>query len=275
MNYLKLILILPLLASTLSCKKETLINEGNDPNFKIVANDDGVLKDFNRKVEVFGIRIYAVKKVSDVNLLHTANVMAQYLDNDEDGEPDNPAVVDEMVRRNAFMVLWKNQRDLNTDLPDGWEGQDLGNGETHPEFVKNGRTGTFDAALEEVLHLITHVGYAGVYPDVWGESAGTSLSDAMDIARGGHFQTIPGSYPTEAWYTYDDNTCEYNCMATEYIYWALTSILGAQENRLPEIEQEWKLNTAEKVMQSDSTIYQLLTDTSYHFPTTLPDGSYR
>jgi len=51
----------------------------------------------------------------------------------------------------------------------------------------------------------------------------------MDIARGGHFKKIPHKYPEIAWYTYDDRTCKYDCMATEYIYWELPSMLGAQE----------------------------------------------
>ena len=50
----------------------------------------------------------------------------------------------------------------------------------------------------------------------------------MDKARGGQFTEIPNQYPSSAWYTYDDETCDYKCMSTEYIYWALTSILGGQ-----------------------------------------------
>ncbi len=64
-------------------------------------------------------------------------------------------------------------------------------------------------------------------------------------------------------------------MVMEYHYWALTSILGAQENRLSDIQQEWKLNTREKVENQDPTVYQLLTDPQYNFPTVLPDGTYR
>ena len=89
-----------------------VIDEGNDPNFKIVANDEGILSCYNRKVEVFGIKIFAVPNVTDENLLHAANVMAQYLDNDEDGTPDNQAVVDKMVEEQAFIVMWKKQSDL-------------------------------------------------------------------------------------------------------------------------------------------------------------------
>ena len=68
---------------------------------------------------------------------------------------------------------------------------------------------------------------------------------------------------------------EYNCQVTEYHYWALTSILGAQQNRLDEIGQEWKLNTKEKVQNQDAAVYQLLTDPQYNFPTVLPDGTYK
>ena len=64
-------------------------------------------------------------------------------------------------------------------------------------------------------------------------------------------------------------------MVTEYHYWALTSILGAQENRLSDIEQEWKLNTKAKIQEKDVAVYQLLTDPQYKFPTVLPDGTYR
>lgn len=252
-----------------------VIDEGNDPNFKIVANDEGILSCYNRKVEVFGIKIFAVPNVTDENLLHAANVMAQYLDNDEDGTPDNQAVVDKMVEEQAFIVMWKKQSDLRIKFPDGRQGQDLGNDETHPSFVSNGKTGTFDASLEEVWHIISHVGYAGVYPEIFGEEIGSELSNAMDIARGGQFTSIPNSYPSEAWYSYDDKTCDYACMNTEYFYWSLTSILGAQENRLDEIGHEWKLNTKEKVEQQDVAVFQILTNPQYKLPTVLPDGTYR
>jgi len=64
-------------------------------------------------------------------------------------------------------------------------------------------------------------------------------------------------------------------MATEYIYWAMTSVLGAQENRAGEIQQEWKLTTETKVRQTDTVIYQLLTNPQCAFPAVLPDGTYR
>ncbi|GAB5533677.1 MAG: hypothetical protein Roseis3KO_54540 [Roseivirga sp.] len=277
MSYLVLVLAL-----LFGCKNDpetspdvAAVDPGNDPNFTIVVNSDKGFSAFNRKVVVFDIDIYAVAGVEDRKLLHAANLMAQYLDNDEDGIVDDMNVLNAMKAEKAFMVMWKYELDLeNIDPPNGREGQDLGNDETRPEWHFD-KSGEFDAALEEVWHIITHAGYANAYPPVFGETAGTTLTNAMDLARGGNFTSIPDSYPAAAWYTYDDATCEYDCMSTEYIYWAMTSILGAQQNRLNEIGHEWRLNTREKVEQGDPAIYTLLTGTDYHLPTVLPDGSYK
>lgn len=274
-SHFSLFLLFPL---AFACQKESSapIEAGNDPNFSIVKNEDGILRDFNRKVEVFGIPIYAVPSAEDEKLLHVANVMAQYLDNDEDGEVDNPLVLEAMQAQDAFMVMWKRESDLNRiDIADESVGQDVGADETQPAWHSNDKTGRFDASLEEVLHIITHAGYATAYPDVFGEGVGTSLTDAMDIARAGRFLEVPATYPESAWYSYDDTTCDYGCMATEYIYWALTSILGAQVNRADEIGWEWRLHTPELVAMQDTAIFELLTEPVYRFPTVLPDGTYR
>lgn len=264
-------LFLSSLLLLLSCKKESIVAPGDDPNFTIVAHQDKGFTKTNRKVVVFDIPIYAFAQVEDDKLLHAANLMAQYLDNDEDGTVDNPTVHDALLSNGAALFLWKKKSQQRSGL----EAQDLGADETVPSWHTQGQSGTFDAALEEVWHVITHSGYAKAYPDVFGENAGTSLSDAMDLARGGTFTTIPDPYPDTAWYTYDDATCTYECMNTEYIYWAMTSILGAQANRYSEIQHEWQLNTKEKVQQRDSAAYQLLTDPQYHFPSVLPDGTYK
>lgn len=263
-----------------SCKKDkkadnTLVNSGNDPNFTIVQNTDPELINFNKKVNVFGIDIYAVSQVDDNRLLHAANIMAQYLDNNEDGVVDNQLVLDKMLENKAFVIMWKTESDFPSEFPVGRMGQDLGNDETIPAWHTNGHVGQFDATLEEIWHIITASGYSKAYPNVFGEYAGTELTNAMDVARGGYFETIPNPYPANAWYSYDDETCDYNCMAAEYIYWSMSSILGAQENRLNEINQEWKLNTKTLVENTDAAIYQLLTNPMYKLPKVLPDGTYK
>lgn len=273
--------LLILIIIVFSCKAnqdaiQSEISSGNDPNFKIVDHSDQGFSSFNRKVVVFGIDIYAVSAVEDSKLLHAANVMAQYLDNDEDGSIDNQLVLDKMLENKAFLVMWKNENDLEIDPPFDRIGQDLGNDETVPLFVLNGKMGSFDASLEEVLHLVNNSGHSYAYPQVFGQIIGSELANAMDIARGGQFITIPDSYPENAWYTYDDETCGYaDCQTIEYLYWALTSMLGAQENRLNEIDNEWRLNTPELLQSSDTTVFSLLTNPEYKMPTQLPDGTYR
>ena len=241
---------------------------GNDPNFTIVAHSDAGFRATNRKVVVFGIPIYAYSDVEDLKLLHAANIMAQYIDNNEDGKADNMTLLTALTANNAALFIWKSESQINLNV------QDLGADESIISWHTNGQTGQFDAAIEEVWHVITHTGYANAYPTIFGVNAGTALTNAMDIARGGNFTTIPNPYPADAWYTYDDQTCEYDCMVAEYIYWAMSSILGAQKNRLSEISQEWDLNTSKLIQNTDTAIYSLLTDPQYMFPTVLPDGTY-
>lgn len=279
---LKVLATLIITFSSASCSDNTNvatpsgeINPGNDPNFKIEANKDTGFSSFPKKVMVFGIPIYALAGVEDVKLLHAANIMAQYLDNNEDGVVDNQLVLDAMKQNKAFLFMWKNQNN-NISFPSGHEGQDLGADETVPVWHTNGHTGRFDASLEEIWHIINLAGHAKAYPNVFGLKKGTQLANAMDKARGGYFQTIPNPYPAGAWYTYDDSTCDYaSCQTVEYFYWSMTSILGAQANRLGEIQQEWKLNTKAKVQATDKDIYSLLTNATYKLPTVLPDGTYK
>ena len=180
-----------------SCSKEDntnatitpkgIIAPGNDPNFKIVANSDAGFERLNRKVEVFKIPIYAVVGVEDEKLLHAANIMAQYLDNDEDGVIDNKTIYDAMIANKAFLFMWKTEADRdNFNPPSGFEvGQDLGADETNPAWHTNGHSGSFDAALEEVWHIITNGGHERAYPSVFSSQSNSEISKAMDIARGG------------------------------------------------------------------------------------------
>ena len=272
-NFLLSVTIL-FLITALSCKEDSNSNHsdpispGNDPNFTIISHSDTGFTSTNRKVMVFGIPIYAFYNVEDSKLLHAANIMAQYLDNDENGTVDNSLLLSTLLNNEAALFIWKTESQITLNA------QDLGADESIPLWHTNGQIGQFDAALEEVWHVITYSGYSDAYPEIFGENPGTSLTNAMDIARGGNFTSIPQNYPNGAWYTYDDQTCDYRCMATEYFYWGMTSILGAQENRLNEISQEWDLNTRSLVENTDTAIYSLLNNPVYNFPTVLPDGSY-
>ena len=262
-----------------SNSKERVFNRSYTTILDPFINPNPRIMNFTKKAMVFDIPIYALASVADRKIFHAANIMAQYLDNNEDGTPDNPLVVEAILKNHGVLILWKNESDLSQDVFDSLEkeasAQDLGEYETIPNWHSNGKRGPFDTSLEEILHLITHVGYQNAYPTIFGEIPGTKVANAMDRARGGQFLRVPKKYPNNSWFSYDDKSCDYSCQVTEYIYWALTSLLGAQENRKHEIGHEWKLYTREKVKLSDPHIFKILTDKQYGFPRILPDGSYR
>ena len=241
----------------------------------VSESDKNYFKYFCKTTEVFGIKIYATEGVKNEKLLHAASIMAEYLDNDEDGVVDNQKILDKIIDRKVWLLVIEEGLDID-DVPNSLKYhrfQDLYNEEIS---LINGSP-RFDATLEEVLHVITQHGYAEAYSDIFGENKDSEVAKAMDIARGGYFKNVPNSYPSSAWYSYDDKTCDYSCQITEYTYWALTSILGAQEypGRLEEIQHEWKLNRKDKVKNNDPTVYSLLTDPQFKFPTNLPNGKYR
>ena len=261
----------------------------------VAESEKPVANIFTKQVEVFGIHIYATDFVSEKKILHTADVLAQYLDNDEDGTPDNQKVVDEILKTGGGIFMTEYPQKYEMDelhrifdeyLPPGPKQSVYARG-TYPDALVDGvfnrsreevLKGGLNAPWEEVLHLITRQGYANAYPSTLGYTAGSDLANAMDLARGGHFpDRRPEQYPDGAWYTYYDNySCSYDCMVSEYIYWALTSILGAQAvpGRSEGIQDEWKLPTKEKVRTGDPAVYALLTNPKYKLPTVLPDSEY-
>ncbi|MDP7008805.1 MAG: hypothetical protein QGI78_04460 [Phycisphaerales bacterium] len=223
---------------------------------------------FSKHVDVLGLHVFAKSNVPHSHVLHCANIVAQWIDNDEDGVPDNPAVHQNLIDTYASMLMWWNENQAEGDydyIPDStWDNyllQGLFGFEVNMNYPNNQE---FDATLEETLHLVTFGGYAPVYPAVWGEDHGTQMTNTMDAVIAG------------GWYHYDDPTCDYQCKVTEYMYWSLTSILGAQNYpwRIPEIADEWELPTLQLMQQHNSTMVDMLQDPQWSPASVLPDGSY-
>jgi hypothetical protein len=226
---------------------------------------------FSKHVLVLdGVHIYASSSTPNNKVLHAANILAQWLDNNEDGMPDDAAVFAKMESLHACVLMWPNEQAFENSgaediIPDSvWDtiaGQLLFGDETNPGYPGNGE---FDWALEEVLHIVTTGGFARTYPNVFGEQHNTDIADAMDLVIAG------------GWYHYNDPTCDYGCKVAEFHYWALTSMLGAQDYpwRIPEIADEWELPTAALMQQNAATTVALLANPQWSQATVLPDGSY-
>ena len=238
---------------------------------------DFLVPHFSKHLDIWGTKIIATPETPDEKVLHAAIILAEYLDNDEDGIPDDHHVVSALAENKSMITMAATELDFEIilDTIDGFEifdkgftVQDLYGDETAPE---NG----FDASLEEVHHLILNYGWGEVYPEQLRQEEGSAIADAMDIARGGHFDRTPSQYPDGAWFTYNDWTCEYDCMVTEYTYWAHTSLLGGQVDRFDEISDEWRANTPELMRSVDEYATSILQDPQLKLPTSLPDGDYR
>jgi hypothetical protein len=143
----------------------------------------------------------------------------------------------------------------------------------HPNLA----TGETTPRLEEVLHTINSCGHVEVYPALYAlEPNSSELTDAMDCGRGGQFITIPNPYPEEAWYHYDDWTCEYDCMAMEYLYWCIVTNMGilADTQTCQGIADEWEPCTPELFESTDTLMYNLVTNPDNKLPQFAPDGNY-
>ena len=197
-------------------------------------------------------------------------MLAEWLDNHEDGCVDNPTVLTKLLEKvdNAQASIVVTGNGTYTDaLRDSLQGAGyytnapVWNYEVLPSCSgPAANSSCVDATLEEIWHVITSVGYAKAFPTTFAtESTSNSLLvQAMDVARGGKFLTIPSSYPSTAWFTalyttwwFTNSTCNYVCQVTEYVYWGVNAWVGALVGRGDAIKNEWKFETKAKLEAGD------------------------
>ena len=258
---------------------------------------------FTKGLTVFGISLLATSGVSDAKLLHAANVTAELLDNDENGTVDNTCVVAKLNDLSTYVTMYNtDSSEFNTDtLVDAevTKMTSLGANETVDNYADNV---SHDASIEEIFHLITQYGYSNVYPTVFGESntSTATMAQAMDVARGSTTPqrdlsagdnytgwdynntdcstagSVDNTSNDKAWYFYADKTADYQTMQTEYMYWSVSSKFGMHDSAagLTKASTEWCPNTKAKLLAQDPTIYNLIDNSTYAFPTVLPNASY-
>jgi len=248
-----------------------------DPN---PNTNDPALAPFTKYVDVFGcFSIYAESTISDEKVLHAAAVAAELLDNNEDGIVDDPLIEAQLISENALMPLFFQDGNSAMNIfANNYNGDGV-SAVLYNDEIDPSQTGHWgdDATVEEIMHTINHVGHTNVYPAAFSMQANSSLmSAAMDTARGGQFMTIPNPYPAAAWYHYDDQTCDYECMMIEYMYWALVSNMGILDDpqTASGIANEWEPYNATLLQSMDTLMYALITDPQYKLPQLAPDGNY-
>jgi len=235
---------------------------------------------FTKYVDVLGcFFIVAESTIPDAKVLHAAAVAAELLDNNEDGIVDDPLIESQLQNEQAFMPIFSSEGSNAENLLFNNYNGNGASAVLYKNEMDPSQTGHWgdDATVEEVIHTINHVGHTNIYPNAFSMQANSSLmSDAMDVARGGQFMTIPNPYPASAWYHYDDWTCDYECMMIEYIYWAIVSYMGILDDAQTAqgIANEWEPYNATLLQSTDILMYALITDTQYKLPLLAPDGNY-
>ena len=242
--------------------------------------NNSALSCFSKYIRVLDcFDIYAQSTISDEKVLHVAAVVAELLDNNEDGEVDDIALKNRLNSSGALMPIFTS--DGNTCM-NQFENNYNGNGVSAALWrneIDPSQPGYWghDATVEETLHTINHVGHVSIYPNIFNIYPNSSqMSDAMDIPRGGQFINTPNSYPEEAWYHYDDWTCDYECMAIEYLYWCIVSYMGILNDTQTcnGIYNEWELCSPELFQSVDVTMFDIITNPDYKLPQLAPDGNY-
>lgn len=280
---------------------ELLDSDPKPPTFAILDKHptiDCLNTVFDVFVEVFGMYVVSFADAPRSYVLHSANVLAEYIDNDFDGVPDEPAVLNYLVENKYVVPVWSTELFqtlwIDPEMTAGFTGDCLHDnmnfgasmyykGEETDTWALGGikQAGIWDGNLEEIWHVLTR-GWSAVYPEAFGNDPEdinqTSLMRAaMDKARGGKFETVPEKYPEDAWYKYDDAGCLYACQYAEYFYWALMSNIGALEsltNKCAEEAHQWAICTRSDLEKTDPAVYSLLNDPKFQLPKNIPQGKY-
>ncbi|MCV6623374.1 MAG: leucine-rich repeat domain-containing protein [Cellvibrionaceae bacterium] len=245
-------------------------------NFTINRHSEALFVDMPKKAVVFDIDVYATDNVEEEDIHHVANVLAKYLDNDQDGVLDQPNVWREMKKSNPALVIWDNQSQWES-VQQSVQGERQLRGLFIDDVNRGwspGRAGGFDGSHEVILRLISSLGYSKTYPNIFGYQAGSLLASAMDNARGGYFEVAPTVYAKDAWFTDTNKNCSYSCMVSNYMFWTLSSKLGAHIERAEEVKDQWKLYTPGRLTTTDVGITALLEQEAFNLPKFLPDGFY-
>ena len=199
--------------------------------------------------------------VPQEKISHAANVAAQWLDNNQDGVVDNPAVLEELKKNKATLLMSemgfseiKSSTLFAISSQGGFFVQDL-----HAEETNN--PNQRDASQEEIHHLIWGAGFASVYPKVFDDQSRDS-----EIYAAWEFSDKKG------YYRYDDPTCDDFCKTMEHLYKATAAFLDSSADLA---EYEFMIKSSQELQEKHPLMMDIFLSEEYEYPKTIwPDGKY-
>ncbi|GMH53488.1 hypothetical protein TL16_g01464 [Triparma laevis f. inornata] len=196
-----------------------------------------------KSIDLWGIPVLSSADVSNADLRHVASILAQYLDNDEDGCPDDRNVVfqlNEYHPAGPYGVIVFKDNEEKSNLERGltssqstmyswFETLTVENDVKSSCSGKSASNSCFDETLRSTFNLISRRGLASISSSNWGEQKYSTIADEMDVARGGYMTNPPSTYPDDAVFT--DPDLGYAEQVRMFAYYSVTSMLGIHENR--------------------------------------------
>lgn len=264
------------------------------PDVPVFTVSESGIPEYPQRMTVFGIPLFAGAQWTLREMNHVAFVLAKYLDQDEDGCPDDPKLMETLLQKNDYgkskpLMLLEDQYEAGSAFNAIAKFGYFEFGATPRNQIKMECSGLNfqvtdhsecqDSTLEEVFHFVTHWGFSLAYPDIWGHGweDHSKLTDAMDLARGGRFEEVPAEYPAGAWWTYQEPDCNYHCQATEYLFWSYCSYSGicAARKNNPDEHSMYEPVLKSELVEKDLPMVDLLENQNgYVFPLLPPTGTY-
>ena len=213
-----------------------------------------------QQVTVFNVvTICATTDVPASKLTHAANVTAEWLDNDGDGQADEPRIIAAMEQSRPVLIMTASgpSDSLMQAVENGISGrvaQDLGAFETNPA------SGERDASQEEIHHLILNSGWAKFIPTTFNDQSTSALYAEWQQAE------------SQSNYSYDDPTCDASCKVTEFFYLATAAYFGASADLESD---EMRLKNKNQLTAALPNTVAIIESSEYGYPTNhWPNGSY-
>ncbi|WP_261859094.1 hypothetical protein [Photobacterium sanguinicancri] len=231
-----------------------------DPKSNAVVGCPGAM--FTQQARIFdAVTICATEKVAVDKLHYAANVTAKWLDNNDDGIVDEPALLPALRQQGAMLLMSEegfSDKAFDILMPqlETRIGQDLAANETAPMIGR-------DASQEEIHHLIVNAGWQFVYPEIF-----SSQQDQASLLYKQWEKAEAAGY-----YDYGDPTCDDECKTVEFFYLATAAYLGSDADLESD---EMRVKDRRSLRQRLPGIVALMESPDYHYPTHIwPDGKYQ
>ncbi len=215
---------------------------------------------FGKSAIIFGHMLICAKdNISHEKLAHAAQVAAEWLDNDLDGQIDEPGLINSMKKSKPLLIMsqyeFTQQEIYKLESSfDDYLGQDLYGEETKPGgYIR-------DATQEEVLHLVVNSAWSVLYPEIFGQETSSKVYKEWEKAE------------RKGYYSYGDPTCDNICKSSEFFYLSTAAYLHAKsELQSDEMRIKSKQELQEKLPQT----FNIIESERYNYPKNhWPTGQY-